>query len=230
MTVKDLQRAELPLIKDVQRHAFPEEVKALETHKKEQRGEIHGKEGKLTKRSSSIHRLNPILDKDDIQRFGGRLSQTSLAYVVKHPVLLPKKGHLTDLIVRHFQQRTSDQGRARTHAEIRLPGFWIVDGSSIVSHHISKCVTCRKLRAASQQQKMADLPSDRLEQVAPSTFSAVDYVGPFYIKEGRKELKRHGVLFTCMASRAIHLETASSLTTDSFLNAYRRFVCLRGPV
>ena len=69
-----------------------------------------------------------------------------------------------------------------------------------------------------------------LEQVAPSTFSAVDYVGPFYIKEGRKELKRYGVLFTCMASRAIHLETASSLTTDSFLNAYRRFVCLRGPV
>ena len=77
---------------------------------------------------------------------------------------------------------------------------------------------------------MADLPSDRLEQVAPSTFSAVDYVGRFYIKEGRKELKRHGVLFSCVASRAIHLETASSLTTDSFLNAYRRFVCRRGPV
>lgn len=83
MTVKDLQRAELLLIKDVQRHAFPEEVKALETHKKEQRGEIHSKEGKLTKRSSPIHRLNPILDKDGIQRIGGRLSQTSLAYVVK---------------------------------------------------------------------------------------------------------------------------------------------------
>ena len=105
-----------------------------------------------------------------------------------------------------------------------------MDGSSIVGHHISKCVTCRKLRAAPQQQKMADLPSDRLEQVAPFTFSAVDYFGPFYIKEGRKELKRYGVLFTCMASRAIHLETASSLTTDSFLNAYRRFVCRRGPV
>ena len=33
-----------------------------------------------------------------------------------------------------------------------------------------------------------------------------------------------------MASRAIHLETATSLTTDSFLNAYRRFVCRRGPI
>ena len=43
-------------------------------------------------------------------------------------------------------------------------------------------------------------------------------------------MKHYGVLFTCMASRAIHLETATSLTTDSFLNAYRRFVCRRGPV
>ena len=48
---------------------------------------------------------------------------------------------------------------------IKEEGFWIMDGSSIVGHHISKCVTCRKLRAAPQQQKMADLPSDRLEQV-----------------------------------------------------------------
>ena len=43
-------------------------------------------------------------------------------------------------------------------------------------------------------------------------------------------MTRYGVLFTCMASRAIHLKTASSLTKDSFLNAYRRFVCRRGPV
>ena len=56
MTVKDLQRAELLLIKEVQCHTFPEEVK------KEQRGEIHGRERKVTNRSSPIHRLNPILD------------------------------------------------------------------------------------------------------------------------------------------------------------------------
>ena len=101
MTVKDLQRAELLLIKEVQCHTFPEEVKALETHRKE-RGEIHRRERKVTNRSSPIHRLNPILDKDGILRIGGRLSQTSLAHLIQHSVLLPKKGNLTDLIVRHF--------------------------------------------------------------------------------------------------------------------------------
>ena len=116
------------------------------------------------------------------------------------------------------------------HAEIRSSGFWIVNSSSLVGQHISKCVTCRKLRAVPQQQMMAELPTDRLKQVPPFTSSAVDYFGPFYIREGRKEMKRYGVLFTCMASRAIHLEIATSLTTDSFLNAYRRFVCRRGPI
>ena len=43
-------------------------------------------------------------------------------------------------------------------------------------------------------------------------------------------MKRYRVLFTCLASRAVHLEVASSLSTDSFLNAYRRFVGRRGPV
>lgn len=77
---------------------------------------------------------------------------------------------------------------------------------------------------------MADLPADRLEENPPFTYSAADYFGPFYIKEGRRELKRYGVLFTCMSSRAVHLETAASLTTDSFLSAYRRFIGRRGPV
>ena len=77
---------------------------------------------------------------------------------------------------------------------------------------------------------MADLPVDRLDPVAPFTYSAVDYFGPWSIKEGRRELKSYGVLFTCMASRAIHLEIAHSLDTSSFLNAFRRFVGRRGPV
>ena len=77
---------------------------------------------------------------------------------------------------------------------------------------------------------MADLPNDRLEPVPPFTYSAVDYFGPWYVKEGRRELKRYGVIFTCMSSRAIHLEVAHTLNTDSFINAYRRFVGRRGPI
>ena len=54
--------------------------------------------------------------------------------------------------------------------------------------------------------------------------------GPFYIKAGRSQKKRWGVLFTCLASRAVHIEVAPDMTTNSFINAYRRFVSRRGQV
>ena len=50
------------------------------------------------------------------------------------------------------------------------------------------------------------------------------------IKEGRKELKCYGCLFTCLASRAVHIETASSLETDSFIQALRQFIAHCGPI
>ena len=90
-------------------------------------------------------------------------------------------------------------------------------------------MSCRRLRDGPQEPKMANLPKDRLEPAPPFAFCAVDYFNPWYIKEGRREVKRYE-LFTCLASRAVHIEVASSLSTDSFLNAYRRFLGRRGPV
>ena len=77
---------------------------------------------------------------------------------------------------------------------------------------------------------MADLPSERVTPSPPFTYSGMDVFGHFIIKDGRKELKRWGLIFTCLASRAIHLETVNALTTDSFINALRRFISRKGKV
>ncbi|XP_068756175.1 uncharacterized protein [Montipora capricornis] len=76
---------------------------------------------------------------------------------------------------------------------------------------------------------MANLPEDRVQPAPPFSYCAVDYFGPLYVKEGRRQVKRYGVLFTCLSSRAVRLEVANSLTADSFINAYRHFVGRRGP-
>ena len=179
---------------------------------------------------SQLHKLDPFLDQNGLLRVGSRLQNAELSDLVKHPVVLPRKSHITDLVIRHFHCNVLHQGRGITTQEIRTNGFWIVGCSLAVSSFILNCVLCRRLRGSTQGQKMADLPSDRLKPSPPFTFCAVDLFGPWFIKEGRKELKRYGVLFTCLACRAIHVETFNSLSTDSFINSLRRFIAIRGPI
>ena len=69
---------------------------------------------------------------------------------------------------------------------------------------------------------MADLPDSRLGyQQPPFTNTGVDYFGPMLVRHGRNTEKR---LFTCLTTRAVHLEIAYSLDTDSSLMAVRRMM------
>ena len=231
VTVEELRRAEELIIKAVQEKAFEEEIRRLKkTSVKESSEQERRTKLKTAKKSSAIFRLDPFLDRQGVLHVGGRIRQASISDEVKHPVILPKSEHISMLIIRHFHEATEHQGRGFTLNEIRSSGYWIVGCSTLVSRLIHNCVTCQKLRAAVQEQKMSDLPSDRLEPAPPFTYCGADYFGPWHVKEGRKELKRYGVLFTCLASRAVHLEVANSLETDSYINALRRFICRRGPV
>lgn len=64
----------------------------------------------------------------------------------------------------------------------------------------------------------------------PFTNVGVDYFGPVEIQGGRTTCKRYGVIFTCMVSRAVHLEVPNSLETDACINAIRCFISRRGQV
>ena len=76
---------------------------------------------------------------------------------------------------------------------------------------------------------MADLPEERLMSGDPPfTHVGIDYFDPFYVRQGRSQVKLYGCLFTCLVVRAIHIEVQHSLDTDGFVNALRRFINLRG--
>ena len=76
---------------------------------------------------------------------------------------------------------------------------------------------------------MAPLPPERFTvKKRVFTASAVDYLGPLYVKVNRSRQKRWICLFTCLSTRAIHLEKVHSLSTDSFIKAYLRFNYTRG--
>jgi len=222
------------MIHTAQSKAFKDEIGTLKKTKQENgdpNSRVFAQQRKASmKRFSTLYKLDLFVDSDGILHVGGRLRRTNLTDEIKLPIILPQDSHITMLIAKHFHECASHQGKGITLNEVRLNGFWVINGSSVVASLISSCIKCQRLHGAVQEQRMSDLPEDRLESTPPFTYCAVDYFGPFVVKESRKELKRYGVLFTCMASRAIHLEIANSLETDSFINALRRFISRRGPI
>lgn len=218
INVELLCQADIVIINSVQRAAFTEEISSLE----------HGPDSRLQK-NSPLYKLDPFIDENGTLRVGGRLDKAHFSEELKHPIILPKHSHVTQLIAQFIHDKTH-QGRGATVSHIREAGYWIIGCKGVVSRIIHKCVTCRRFRGKLQYQKMAPLPEDRLEETPPFTYCAVDYFGPFYIRVKRSDVARYGVLFTCMTSRAIHLEVADSLSTDAFINALRRFIAIRGPI
>ena len=214
--VKDLEQAEVEILKLVQASAFDKEVKTLREFQAQTEGVCKDrqcdKERKaFLKNTSSPNALDPYLDAVGVLRVGGRITKANLADSLKYPVNLPKAGHITELIIRQAHEKTHHSGRGVTLNELRSNGYWIISGNAAVRHFISRCVRCRYLRGTAGEQKMANLPNSRVEPAPP-------------------KVKRYGALFTCMASRAIHIEVAHSMETDSFLQALRRVVARRGPI
>ena len=233
LVVEDLQKAEQEIIRNLQAEAFEEEIKVLSTLKVNEEAtsrNVASECKKAIKRTSSLYRLDPFIDKHGIMRVGGRIRRAEFAPEVRHPIIIPRRHHVTNLLIQHFHEATEHQGRGMTTNELRANGYWILGCSSAVSSLISKCTKCRRQRSHVQEQKMADLPADRLEQAPPFTYCAVDYFGPWFIKQGRSQVKRYGALFTCLVSRAVHIEVSNSLSTDSFINALRSFMAIRGPI
>ncbi|XP_031551078.1 uncharacterized protein LOC116288432 [Actinia tenebrosa] len=233
MTVTDLEEAEEDIIRQIQKAAFPSELKSLrdiQNSPKYSSRETDKERKAALKETSSLHTLDPFVDEKGIIKVGGRIRKANLSESLKNPIILPKSSHVTKLVINHVHERTHHSGRGVTLNELRASGYWVINGNAMVRQFISKCVKCRYLRGTTGEQKMADLPKSRLEPAPPFTYCAVDYFGPWYVKQRRSTVKRYGALFTCLASRAVHIEVADSLETNSFIQALRRFISRRGPV
>lgn len=118
-----LKKAETVLIKWCQRKQFADEVHDISRNKP-----LH--------RSSAIHKLNHFLDEKGVLRVGGRLGKSNLNYELKHPVILPKEDHLTQLMIQHCHQRVGHGRKSTTINELRSSGYLIVGCTSRVNSSI----------------------------------------------------------------------------------------------
>ena len=201
LTVQDMQSSEHEIIKHSQ-------VNLKKLMKSQNKGEIK--------------RLNPYVDQEGIVRVGGRISGME---TTSNGQAILLNGNVAQVIVRHFHE-IGHLGTEYTLAQLREK-YWVQRRE--VKKVLRNCVTCKKINGKLCTQKMADLPETRLAAgEAPFTHTGVDCFGPFCVKRARSVVKRYGCIFTCMTTRAIHIEVLESLDTDSFVNALRRFIARRG--
>lgn len=181
--------------------------------------------------SKYLRKLNAFLDKDNILRVGGRLSNSKLSYAQKYPMLLPKKSRLTELVISQYHTKYLHPGNQTLHY-LLLQHVWILSAKQAIRKVISQCKKCWKLSPKNYQPPMGNLPELRISKIKPFSCVGVDFAGPITTKlakiRGAKTYKSYICVFVCFAVKAIHLELVSDLSTEAFLAAFRRFLSRRG--
>ena len=211
----ELCEAETYWCQSVQREVFAEELAAL-------------KRGQNIPSTSKLLPLSPFVDSCGLIRVGGRLQHASgLSYEAQHQVILPAKHEVTRLIITDRHKRLAHAGSEHVLSDIRQ-NFWILRGRAAVKTYTFKCPVCVRARATPRPPLMADLPAVRVGSGSPP-FSAVgvDFFGPILVRQNGTH-KRYGCIFTCLSTRAIHLEVSHSLDTDSLIMCLRRMIARRG--
>jgi hypothetical protein len=214
--VHEIKLAEIAILKFVQSEAYQRELRDLVT-------------GKLLSHQSHILALQPFKDDRGLLCVGGRLKSAPISDEQKHPIILPPKHHVSMLVARYVHEwRVGHSGRECVLAVLRGK-YWIPKVRPVINKIIRCCIHCKRLRGSLGEQKMADLPVDRVTPCSPPfTYVGVDVFGPMMVKRGRSQEKKYGCLFTCLTTRAIHIEKLDSLEASSFINALVRFVSRRG--
>lgn len=110
--------------------------------------------------------------------------------------------------------------------------WWILGARNLARQVVHKCVTCTRIKGKTLTPLMGNLPKERLEPAFPFVNCGVDYAGPMYMlnRKGRGShlTKCYICLFICFTTRAVHLELVSSLSTQDYILALKRFISRRG--
>ena len=172
--------------------------------------------------------FSPLIDHKGIIRVGGRLDKAIVSYETKHPALLPSTNWMSLLTTRHMHQFGHPEV-ATTTAKTRQQ-YWILKANKLSKSVKSRFVFCKEMAHKAEEQLMANLPDLRLApHTPPFYYTSCDYFGPYNVKIGRnKQMKHYGVIFTCLNTRAVHLELAVDLSTMEFIQVLRRFFSIRG--
>ena len=216
---EEIKDAEEEIVRLAQREAFCEEYTALRS-------------GKPISKKRLLIKLNPCIDEDGIIRCDGRLKFADfLLYDTRFPIIVPRGHWVTNLIVKNYHERGNHAAGVNFTLFQLSERFWIIAARDEIRKWDRECNECKRRRSKPACQIKAPLPKATLcFTFKPFAQTALDFAGPLYTVQGRRKprQKRCLYLFTCLETRAVYLEMAWGLDTDTFLNAFTRFTIRRG--
>lgn len=180
---------------------------------------------------SVLNPLAPFLDGKGVLRVGGRLNNALIPYDAAYPIILPGKCAVSERLIREAHLKVLHGGTQMILQFLRQR-FWIIGVRRIVGTYINKCIQCFRQRQAVSEQLMGDLPACRVIKARPFVTCAVDFAGPITLKRWkglcRSTEKGYMAVFICPVTRAVHLDVVDDLSTEEFMETFRRFSARRG--
>lgn len=168
--------------------------------------------------------LRIIKGKDKLLRIESRVAYRKDLETFRFPILLPSKHQLVKKLIMQRHIELDHAGTQILMSNLREQ-YWIIKSRKTVRQMVRSCVKCKRYSVRPLDTVSVPLPEDRVREAAIFEVCGVDLCGPLYLKKDRKCWI---VLFTCAIYRAVHLELVSSLSTESFILAVRRFIARRG--
>ncbi|KAK3712756.1 hypothetical protein QZH41_001991 [Actinostola sp. cb2023] len=232
VTSEEIKQAEVHWMRKIQEECYSDEINCLRQHQR-----VHPK--------SSLLCLDPFFDDhDNLLKVGGRLRNAELQEEQRQQVILPSHHDLVGKIIKSYHEKLLHAGVEHVLSCTRQR-LWIIHGRREVKKVSAKCEVCKRWSAPRACQKAGQLPRERVVPEPCFTNVGMDFAGPFYLKEfqattktakaskakasKKDNLKKAYVcLFSCMSSRAVHLELVMSMDTDRVLMALRRLFARRG--
>ena len=107
---------------------------------------------------------------------------------VKHPAILPRQHHFTQLVIIDAHERVFHNGIKETLTEVRSQ-FWIVKGRQLVRRLLYHCAICKRYEGKPFSAPLPpQLPEFRVTEKPPFTVDGVDFAGPLYFKTQRERV------------------------------------------
>ena len=216
-TMEDLEKAKLLLYQQHQQETFGDTYNQIRTKQ-----QVENKD--------KLQQLSPLLD-NGIIRARGRLRNSPLPDATKHPIILNAKDPIVRMMIESAHRRCMHHGAEYTRNSLQqnFVSFGLRKTLRQIRHN---CFLCRRFQGRGLHPLMADLPPTCLEDPSDDPFpfknTGIDYIGPFYIATKDTTEKSYICLFTCLSTRAVHLESIENLTTNNSITATRRFIARRG--